>query len=576
MMSYEVLARKWRPQQFDQVVGQDHVTLTLKNAIETDRIAHAYLFVGPRGIGKTSVARIFAKALNCKEGPSSTPCDKCDVCREIMAGTCLDVLEIDGASNNGVEQVRDLRETVKYSPTVGAYKIYIIDEVHMLSIAAFNALLKTLEEPPAHVKFVFATTEPEKILPTIISRCQRFDLRRIPVSMIVERLGQIAADEKIEVTDDALLAIARGSEGGLRDAESALDQLISFKGRDISEEDVLSVFGLVSRAVLDEMAGHILSGNMKDVIALVARLDEAGKDLQRVVLDLMTHFRNLLICLNVDDPSDGLDLGATQVGALKEQAGKTNTARVLRVTTILSEAENRMRYALCRRTLLETALIRCARAATVVSLEEILSQINALRQGNPAAEDPAPEPSKKNADPGPPDRGMELMDPGPAVTEPAPKPAPAPASPPKAAAELHMLRDRWHEVTDRVGKIAVLAKSSLVDARPAEVSAESVTIAFDPEFAGEIKNFDAARNRKAVEHVLKGLLKREVRADFIVGTSEEIRAAMAEETPRPQEDGEEQEKKGKGDKRSKRDWVDEPAVRTVLDTFKGSIVDVRE
>jgi len=568
-MSYEVLARKWRPQQFDQVVGQDHVTLTLRNAIETDRIAHAYLFVGPRGIGKTSVARIFAKALNCKEGPSATPCDKCDVCREITAGTCLDVLEIDGASNNGVEQVRDLRETVKYAPTVGAYKIYIIDEVHMLSVAAFNALLKTLEEPPPHVKFVFATTEPEKILPTIISRCQRFDLRRIPVSLIVDRLEQIAAEEKIKITDDALLAIARGSEGGLRDAESALDQLISFKGKEIEEEDVLSVFGLVSRAVLEKLAGHILAGEMKDVIGSVARLDEAGKDLQRAVLDLMAHFRNLLICLNVDDPEDGLDLGGSQVAVLKEQAAGTNTARVLRVTTILSETENRMRFALCRRTLLETALIRCARAATVVSLDEILSRINALRDG-------APKPLKKNAAPGDSDGGAgqdspELSPAAPAEKEPVPAPA-APA--PRTDAELHMLRDRWHEIIDRVGKIAVLAKSSLVDARPAEVRVDSVVIAFDPEFAGEIKNFDAARNRKAVEHVLQSLLKRDVTVDFVAGTSEGVRAAMAEESPRPEPKGEVD--KAKGGKRSRRDWVDEPTVRTVLDTFKGSIVDVRE
>ena len=574
-MSYEVLARKWRPQQFDEVVGQDHVTHTLKNAIETDRIAHAYLFVGPRGIGKTSVARIFAKALNCQEGPSATPCDKCDVCREIMAGTCLDVLEIDGASNNGVEQVRDLRETVKYSPTVGAYKIYIIDEVHMLSVAAFNALLKTLEEPPAHVKFVFATTEPEKILPTIISRCQRFDLRRIPVSLIVERLGEIAREEKIKITEDALLAVARGSEGGLRDAESALDQLISFKGKDIAEDDVLSVFGLVSRAALEELAGHVLRGDIKEVIGLVARLDEAGKDLQRVVLDLMAHFRNLLICLNVDDPLTGLDLSESQAGVLKEQAATTSTARVLRLTTLLAETENRMRYALCRRTLLETALIRCARAATVVSLEEILSRIDALRRDIPAEPD-----AKKNAIPGESDVGSVSDRREPVTATVSREPDVAPATPPPAretetAGELHMLRDRWHEVIDKVGKISVMARGPLVDARPISVSVETVAIAFDPEFAGEVRNFDAARNRKAVEHVLQTLLKRDVKVAFTVGTSEDLRAAIEEERPRLEKQKREHRKK-KGEKRSKKDWVDEPAVRTVLDTFKGSIVDVRE
>jgi DNA polymerase III subunit gamma/tau len=250
-MAYEVLARKWRPQQFADVVGQNHVTQTLQNAITAKRIAHAYLFVGPRGTGKTSLARLFAKALNCKTGPTITPCDVCDSCREITAGISLDVQEIDGASNNSVEQVRELRDNVKFAPTHGKYKIYIIDEVHMLSTAAFNALLKTLEEPPAHVKFFFATTEAHKVLPTIVSRCQRFDLRRIPVALIIERLNLIANEEKVSLDSDAALAIARGAEGGLRDAESALDQLIAFRGETIAETDVLAVFGLVSRQTLE-------------------------------------------------------------------------------------------------------------------------------------------------------------------------------------------------------------------------------------------------------------------------------------------------------------------------------------
>ncbi|MFC1499091.1 DNA polymerase III subunit gamma/tau [Verrucomicrobiota bacterium] len=385
-MSYEVLARKWRPQQFDDVVGQGHVTQTLKNAIRTDRIAHAYLFVGPRGIGKTSIARIFSKALNCEKGPTEKPCGKCDSCNEIAAGNNLDVLEIDGASNNGVEQVRDLRETVKYAPTRGQFKIYIIDEVHMLSTAAFNALLKTLEEPPPHVKFMFATTEPEKILTTILSRCQRFDLRRISMPDIVNRLEIIAKAEKITVDDDALLAIARGAEGGLRDAESALDQLISFKGTKIKEEDVLSVFGLVSHGILEKLAECILKGEIKQVIEIIAELDEAGKDLQRLVLELMEYFRNLLVSLHAGNAGAGLDLVEAQYETLKKQAELTDSARLLRIADLLSQTESRMRYAMSKKTLLETALIRCSRAAVVVSLEEILEKINHLRQGGSGAD----------------------------------------------------------------------------------------------------------------------------------------------------------------------------------------------
>src|SRR5688572_31854208 len=258
-MAYQVIARKYRPQRFADVVGQEHVTQTLAHAIEQNRIAHAYLFCGPRGTGKTTIARIFAKCLNCTGGPK-VDFDEADIrVQEITDGRSIDVFEIDGASNNGVEQVRELRETCKYAPASSKFKIYIIDEVHMLSTAAFNALLKTLEEPPAHVKFMFATTDPEKVLPTILSRCQRFDLRRIPTALIVKHLAEIAQKEKVIVDQAALYAIARGADGGMRDAESTLDQLISFCGDKIQESDVLSMFGLAARTQLLALATNILN-----------------------------------------------------------------------------------------------------------------------------------------------------------------------------------------------------------------------------------------------------------------------------------------------------------------------------
>src|SRR5215210_7601244 len=247
---YTVIARRYRPQSFDELVGQEHVARALQQAISSGRVGHAYLFTGARGVGKTSAARILAKALNCVEGPTPTPCNVCDVCLRVTAGDDVDVLEIDGASNRGIDEIRQLRQNVAVRPSRVRYKIYIIDEVHMLTKEAFNALLKTLEEPPAHVKFMFATTEPEKVLPTILSRCQRFDLRRIPEALIVKHLGEIARKERVTIEPAALQAIARGAEGGMRDAESALDQLISFCGEKIVESDVLSMFGLTSQSQL--------------------------------------------------------------------------------------------------------------------------------------------------------------------------------------------------------------------------------------------------------------------------------------------------------------------------------------
>src|SRR6267154_6182890 len=294
-MSYQVIARQYRPQRFSDVVGQEHVTQTLSNAIAQSRIAHAYLFVGPRGTGKTTIARIFAKCLNCTGGPKIDFDDNDSRVQEITEGRSIDVLEIDGASNNGVEQVRELRETCKYAPASSRFKLYIIDEVHMLSTAAFNALLKTLEEPPEHVKFMFATTDPEKVLPTILSRCQRFDLRRIPAALIGKHLATIAKLEKVEIDASALYAIARGAEGAMRDAESTLDQLISFCGDKIEEPDVLSMFGLTAQSQLIELSRAILAGEIQTALTLLNDLANHGKDLGRLLGDLLHHFRNLLI-----------------------------------------------------------------------------------------------------------------------------------------------------------------------------------------------------------------------------------------------------------------------------------------
>ena len=384
-MSYEVFARKYRPQTFDDLVGQTHVSRTLKNAVAQNRLAHAYLFVGPRGIGKTSTARILAKALNCVNGPTVTPCGVCDNCREIAAGNSLDVIEIDGASNNSVEDVRQLRDNVRYAPAKGRYKIYLIDEVHMLSPAAFNALLKTLEEPPAHVKFIFATTEPQKVLPTILSRCQRFDLHRIPANLIAQHLQFIAGKEKITLEPAAAHAIARGAEGGLRDAESMLDQLVAFCGETIAEADVLNVFGFTSEQTVADLTGYVLRSETAGALELLYQQCESGKDMMRLMSDLIAYLRDLLVFKAKPDAlSEDIDPDLHKL--LASHAELITTDRLLDLIDQFAAAEGRMKWAPNKKLHFEVALIRAIQSLSQATLDEVIENLSALRGGKTVAQ----------------------------------------------------------------------------------------------------------------------------------------------------------------------------------------------
>ncbi|MBU0715340.1 MAG: DNA polymerase III subunit gamma/tau [Verrucomicrobia bacterium] len=612
-MAYEVLARKWRPRQFQDVVGQDHVIQTLTNAIQTNRVAHAYLFVGPRGIGKTSIARIFAKALNCKEGMTPTPCDHCDACNEITAGSSLDVHELDAASNRGIDEIRALRDTIKYMPTQ-RFKIYIIDEVHMLTMEAFNALLKTLEEPPAHIKFFMATTEPQKIPATILSRCQRFDLRRIPAGLLIERLRLIAQSEGVTIDDDAVLAVARAAEGGLRDAESALDQLISFQGKDIHEQDVLAVFGLVSRQTLETLSTALLQGDIAGVIQQVEALDKSGKDMQRLLLELLEHVRNLLVYLQAGIGLAALDLTPVQVAVLKAQASLTHADRLLRITDILMETMDRLPYALSKKTLLETALIRCSRAAVVVSLDEIFRRIEELKHSLDDDIGGAPRASAAIAanlctgisnHSGSHEPQLHPAGVG-AVRENGNVAQPKKAGP--SGDELAHLIKTWPELVEKVGKVVALAKGCLLDARPVAVVGDRVTIGFDPEFAARMEQAGLPRTRAALQKNLDNVLGRPITVEFKLlaerAASAEIESKETSGNPtgsaRPpparnvthppatltrSDCGQGSvaggpagppPKAGKPSLQQKQKWFKDPAVQKTMDMFNGDIQEVRE
>lgn len=368
-MSYQVLSRKWRPQVFEELIGQDHVARTLQNALQRDRVAHAYMFTGPRGVGKTSTARILAKTLNCPNVRDANPCNECPVCREITRGNSLDVLEIDGASNRGIDEIRELREAVKYPPTTGKYRIYIIDEVHMLTTQAFNALLKTLEEPPEHVKFILATTDPQKVPQTILSRTQRFDFRRIPTPDIAAFLAHILDAEKIGYDESALLILARKADGSIRDGLSLLDQIIAYQAEKVDEDAVVSVLGLVEDAFYAELLDHIARHDRPGVLAQVEAMFDGGYDLQEVCQGLDQYLRDAILTLETGDAK------LTSKGALVDLPEGLTTADLMNLLDIGLETEGRLRYAQQPRILMEHQLLKMAEFDRVISIQEVLNSL---------------------------------------------------------------------------------------------------------------------------------------------------------------------------------------------------------
>ena len=579
-MSYQVIARKYRPQRFEDVVGQEHVTQTLTNAIAQKRIAHAYLFVGPRGTGKTTIARIFAKCLNCTDGPRADFPENDPKAQEIADGRSMDVLEIDGASNRGIDEVRELRETVKYVPASSRFKIYIIDEVHMLTKEAFNALLKTLEEPPAHVKFMFATTEPEKVLPTILSRCQRFDLRRIPAALIVKHLEQIAKKENVKIDQPALHAIARGADGGMRDAESTLDQLISFCGQEIAEPDVLSMFGLVSQTQILALANAVLSGQTERALRELNDLAHQGKDLGRLVSELLGHFRNLLIFQVSRGDLDLLEVSETEGVALKEQAARIDTEALTRIMEILTDCEGSLRDTASKKILVEVTLLKMIEARHAVSIDTVLKRVQQLR-AEAAGDAPAPKSAPAPVAPS----ELPRAKPAPLSGRDGPPGRPSPNTPPAPAAiapageELEQL---WTRLVEAVRAASPFVHTYFTEAHPVSLVKNVLTIGFDEEFAAHIPLVDNSRNHTLIQTKLAELGYPQVQVKFIQAEAPPDRKivppAPLASAPAPVQAAAPQhtvKTTTEPNSFNKDDFKNDPLIQKALEVFKGQIVDVR-
>jgi DNA polymerase-3 subunit gamma/tau len=540
-VSYEVFARKYRPQTFDDLVGQAHVSRTLKNAVAQNRLAHAYLFVGPRGIGKTSTARILAKALNCEKGPTVNPDNTCDNCKEIAAGNSLDVLEIDGASNNGVEQVRELRDNVRYAPSKSRYKIYIIDEVHMLTAAAFNALLKTLEEPPPHVKFIFATTEPQKVLPTIVSRCQRFDLHRIPAKLIAEHLQFIAKKEKITLESAAAHSIARGAEGGLRDAESMLDQLVAFCGEKIAENDVLNVFGFTSEQTVVDLTGKILGSETAGALDVLYQQSEAGKDMMRLMSDLISYLRDLLVFkAKPDAVADDVD--AELQKALAAQSGLIENDRLLDLIDQFAQAEGRMKWAPNKKLHFEVAIIKAIQSLNQATLDEVIEKLGELRDGksSPAEKKTLSAESVVAAVPAAPEKN---------AADTAASTALRVAEAPNGESDIEKI---WQGAYAKIPNTKAFVRNSAAAAHVLPSEGRHFVLGFSPDQKSPMDILGTATNRKLIETLLREVSGR----DWSLKLTVQANLPSKGEPAAPS---------------SPEDHENDPLIREALEIFKGEV-----
>ncbi|NOY79014.1 MAG: DNA polymerase III subunit gamma/tau [Calditrichaeota bacterium] len=545
-MAYQVLALKWRPSLFEQVVAQDHVTRTLQNAISSGRIANAYLFSGPRGVGKTTTARIFAKALNCKEGPTPTPCNTCTNCLEIAGGRSMDVIEIDGASNRGIDEIRNLRENIRYAPSNSRYKIYIVDEVHMLTTEAFNALLKTLEEPPQHVVFIFATTEPHKVPATILSRCQRFDFKRIPLQVIIDHLKFICEDEKIGIDEESLLVIAKKADGSMRDAQSLLDQIISFSGETVVIDDVLQALGVIQQDLYFEFTDIVKSQSIKKALDFIDRFIAQGYDISGFLMGLVEHLRNKLFVLSMNS-TKLLEVSEASKTRYLEEKDQFSEEDLLRFIQVISETEATIKRSSNPRLKLEimaVKLIKMDRSVTISDLVEKISKIGAGKKGalltgeshNPPPKVPdffggksAPPPSKVPPRMAQPQKavrpveaegsGNQLQNEGGEETdEPSSLRVGDSAESYSAApvTDLKEIQSRWNEILEAVKRKKMTLGFFLQEGYPIKLTGNTLEIMFDKSNGFHLNAVQ--KERDILTQVLADLLNQTFSLKFSRGT----------------------------------------------------------
>ena len=601
-MSYLVLARKWRPQTFDQVVGQEHVTRTLQNAIQSGRIAHAFLFTGPRGVGKTTIARLLAKALNCEDGPTPQPCNSCSNCTEISAGSSIDVLEIDGASHTGVDHVRDITEGVQYRPAKSRFRVVIIDEVHMLSNQAFNALLKTLEEPPDHVKFIFATTEVQKILATIVSRCQRYDFKRISLRDLLGQLSALAEHEGFACDEVGLSLIAREADGSLRDAESLLEQVVTWGDGQVNAQTVRQALGVADRQVLFQIVEAILANDPAAALRIAGDLYEYGYDPRRLCRDLLEHFHHLVVIKVCADPAVLSDLPDHEVSAVQDQAATRSLEDIQRLFSLLLRAEEEINQTAYPQLAVEMSLVKLASQPPVMPIDEALTQLRALSgqftspaparasKSGPADSSvseprpPAPAELKsaasrgKKSEPRPPAPGSPAPSPRPNTPPPAKTPhlQPVPDSPPSPGNG-----DPWERLLAAVQKDKLSLFFALKSAQLHDLSQTMLTIGARKE--SYFKELTRQENRTILEEAAGRVFGRPLRIEVTKGeppraaTQTEPNGTAAPASPNGLPSASASPADGPAGTRpnSPAATDEDPLVRTVLDVLGGEVQTTR-